>query len=370
MDKNTVQVAVFIDYDNIEISVNDVMGRDAQVEWSRVLQVATQMGRVVLRRAYADWALSADRQRELLAQGVELIHVNSRRGKNAADIRIVIDALELLFGEQSGFTHVLLVSGDGDFTELVHRLRAYGKVVFGLGVSGTSAEYLVNACDKFLYYDKLPGVVKPEPKPKKPVEQVHNNSKPAPAPVEPVQPAVITPEPEVKPEPKPEPEPAAPASPDAIYDQYLHILAKQKIRMTPTEHRPSIIFKFHELCRANPGISLTHLTDKVRAYYTENPPHVDGQFVTETVHQLFHTYCFEFQKEPGIERLWDQKVSLAPDIARSTDLMEKCDRGVLQKLVLALGGPDKVDKEVAARILYGGVRGQRMLDHIGRLLES
>ncbi len=364
MDKNTVQVAVFIDYDNIEISVNDILGRDAQVDWNRVLQVATQLGRVVLRRAYADWALSADRQRELLAQGVELIHVNSRRGKNAADIRIVIDALELLFGEQSGFTHVLLVSGDGDFTELVHRLRAYGKIVFGLGVSGTSAEYLVNACDKFLYYDKLPGITRPEPKPKKPVE--------TPPPAKPV-PVQIAPEPVSLPnvpEPKPEPEPAAPASPEAVYESYLQILGKQKIRMTPTEQRPSIIFKFHELCRANPGISLTQLSDKVRAHYTDSMPQIEAHFITETVHQLFHTYCFEFQKEPGIERLWDQKVALAPDVARSTDLMEKCDRGILQKLILALGGPDKVDKEVAARILYGGVRGQRMLDHIGKLLES
>jgi hypothetical protein len=364
MDKNTIQVAVFIDYDNIEISVSDVLGRDAQVDWTRVLQVATQMGRVVLRRAYADWALSADRQRELLAQGVELIHVNSRRGKNAADIRIVIDALELLFGEQSGFTHVLLVSGDGDFTELVHRLRAYGKIVIGLGVSGTSAEYLVNACDKFLYYDKLPGVTRPEPKPKKPVET------PLPAKPAAVQPAPEPASPSNGQDARPEPEPAAPAAPEALYDHYLHILAKQKIRMTPTEHRPSIIFKFHEFCRNNPGISLTQLTDKVRAYYAENMPQLEAHFITETVHQLFHTYCFEFQKEPGIERLWDQKVAIAPDVARSTDLMEKCDRGILQKLVLALGGPDRVEKEIAAQILYGGVRGSRMLDHIAKLLES
>ena len=150
------QVAVFIDYDNIEMSVEDALGKGADVDWSKVLQNATQLGRVVLRRAYADWAEAASKQRLLLGLGVELIHVNSRRGKNAADIRIVIDALELLYNEQNSFTHVLLVSGDGDFTELVHRLRSHGKNVIGMGVSGTSAEYLVNACDKFIYYDKLP----------------------------------------------------------------------------------------------------------------------------------------------------------------------------------------------------------------------
>ena len=91
---------------------------------------------------------------------VELVHVNSKRGKNAADIRIVIDALELFYDEKNAFTHVLLVSGDGDFTELVHRLRAHGKTVIGMGISGTSADYLVNACDKFVFYDKWQGVSK------------------------------------------------------------------------------------------------------------------------------------------------------------------------------------------------------------------
>ena len=74
----------------------------------------------------------------------------AERGKNAADIRIVMDALEMIHRGTS-VTHIMLVSGDGDFTELVHRLRAEGKTVIGMGVSGTSAEYLVNACDEFIY---------------------------------------------------------------------------------------------------------------------------------------------------------------------------------------------------------------------------
>jgi hypothetical protein len=115
---------------------------------------------VVVRRAYADWAEAASRQRQLLSLGVELVHVNSKRGKNAADIRIVLDVMELFYNGKDSFTHVLLVSGDGDFTELVHRLRAQGKTVIGLGVSGTTADYLVNACDKFVFYDKWQGVSK------------------------------------------------------------------------------------------------------------------------------------------------------------------------------------------------------------------
>src|SRR5512134_1361187 len=122
---NDNKFAIFIDYDNIEMSVEELLGKGVEVDWARVLQTASSMGRVIVRRAYADWAQTHERkQRDLLGMGVELIYVNSRRGKNAADIRIVIEALELLYNERSEFTHVLLVSGDGDFTELVHRLRS------------------------------------------------------------------------------------------------------------------------------------------------------------------------------------------------------------------------------------------------------
>ncbi|MBK8419410.1 NYN domain-containing protein [Candidatus Villigracilis saccharophilus] len=169
------QVAVFIDYDNVEMSVEDALGKGTEVDWAKVLQNATKLGRVVLRRAYADWAEAASKQRLLLGLGVELIHVNSKRGKNAADIRIVIDALELLHSDQNLFTHVLLVSGDGDFTELVHRLRSHGKNVIGMGVTGTSAEYLVNACDKFIYYDRLPGVNKVKKNNQNPPAQKQNS---------------------------------------------------------------------------------------------------------------------------------------------------------------------------------------------------
>ena len=151
------QVAVFIDYENLDLSCRDKVGSDSEIDWSRVLETAVDLGRVVIRRAYADWSTYRSSQRELLGLGVDLIHVASKRGKNAADIRIVIDALEMLMGEHTNVSHVLLVSGDGDFTELVHRLRAHGKIVVGLGVSGASAEYLINACDQFIFYDLLVG---------------------------------------------------------------------------------------------------------------------------------------------------------------------------------------------------------------------
>ncbi|GAB4493227.1 MAG: hypothetical protein Fur0016_29130 [Anaerolineales bacterium] len=415
MNNDSAQVAVFIDYDNIEISVTDTLGKDAEVEWDKVLETASRIGRTVLRRAYADWSEQRSVQRDLLGLGIDLVHVSSKRGKNAADIRIVIDALEMLYNPNSRITHVLLVSGDGDFTELVHRLREKGKVVIGIGISGTSAEYLVNACDEFIFYDKLIAPLPTAINPKK----ISPSEAPAPSfdiaearlllrrvletwegewmlaselkksmlRLNPsfsernynfssfkdflqAQQDIInlrTNNAQLEAQLIPE----APPSPETILETYLQILASQKIRMTPNEYRPAIIFKFHEFGKTG-GLSLTQLKDKVHAHFEENAPHVTGQYITETAHQLFHTFCFTFDKENNGQasdvKLWDRRVAFAPEINRATELLDRCDRGLLQKIGKTVGSPDKIDKEVAARLLYGSFRGQRMLDHVSQLI--
>ena len=423
---DNAQVAIFIDYDNIEISVSDVIGKDNDVDWSVILETATRIGRIALRRAYADWAIYPDRQRELLGRGIELVHVSSKRGKNAADIRIVMDALEMIHRGTS-VSHVMLISGDGDFTELVHRLRAEGKTVIGMGVSGTSAEYLVNACDEFIYYDKL---VAPSPvKPSKPAKNGKEEQPPEPVVSFDISEArqllrkVLESEEEewmlaaglkqvmlrlnpafnernynfksfkdflatqkdivevrlndnqqIEARLAEESEQVASQVPDALLDRYLQILASQKIRMTPNEFRPAIVFKFHEFLKSSPELTLTQLKDRVQAHFEANAPHVKMQYIAETAHQLFHTYCFVFdQGETAYEadvRLWDKTVSLGPEITRATDLLDKCDKGLLQKLGKALGSTEKINKEVAARLLYGSFRGQRMLEHVAHLLHG
>jgi hypothetical protein len=166
--------------------------------------------------------------------------------------------------------------------------------------------------------------------------------------------------------------PEAPPSPETVLEQYLQVLSGHKIRMTPNEYRPAIIFKFHEYGK-NGGLSLTQLKDKVHAHFEENAPHITGSHIAETAHQLFHTFCFIFDQEgndyPADIKLWDRRVSFAPEVGRATDLLDKCDRGMLQKIAKHLGSPDKVDKEVAARLLYGSFRGERMLNHISQLLD-
>ncbi|MBI5934631.1 MAG: NYN domain-containing protein [Chloroflexi bacterium] len=411
---DNAQIAVFIDYDNIEISASDKLGKDVDVEWSLVLEAATQIGRVVVRRAYADWSsYGGDRQRELLGSGVELVHVSSKRGKNAADIRIVIDALELLNEGLGNITHIMLVSGDGDFTELVHRLRSRGLKVIGLGVSGASAEYLINACDEFIFYDRLVGAEQPASETEEGASpsfdisearqllrrvlqsrqgewvlaaelknamlrldpafsernygfanfkefitaakdiaesQLNENNQ--------IEVALTTTE--------------AAQIPEALLDEYLKILAEQKVRMTPNEYRPQIIFRFYDICLATPELSLTSLKEQVHAFYQESAPHVKWQYVHEAAHQLFHTYCFEFdQSEQAADvRLWDRRVSIAAGVEKSLDLLDKCDKGLLHKLARSLGSPKKINKQAAARLLYGSVRGQGMLDHVSELIDG
>lgn len=358
------QVAVFIDYDNIEISVEEAFGKSSDVDWSRIFNYASQIGRVVLRRAYADWAEAAGKQKQLLNLGVELVHVNSKRGKNAADIRIVIDALELFYGEREAFTHILLVSGDGDFTELVHRLRAHGKTVIGIGVSGTSADYLISACDKFVFYDKWQGVnkVKKQTSTNGGQQAAKQNNQP------PAQKQPQTQTPPSKPVAATSTTPA-PISPEKRLERYLNILASHKIRMTPNVQRPLVIYKVFDLVKANSEVTFNQLKDIAQAYFANVTPKVEPQLVLDTVHQLFHTFCFEFDSDSN-ERIMNRKMWLPEDTKSPNDLLNKCDQKMLQLIISDLGASETLDKEISAQILYGGIRNPRVLDHIQELIDT
>jgi uncharacterized LabA/DUF88 family protein len=355
------QVAVFIDYDNIEISVEEAFGKSADVDWSRIFNYASQLGRVVLRRAYADWAEAASKQRQLLSLGVELVHVNSKRGKNAADIRIVIDALELFYSEKETFTHILLVSGDGDFTELVHRLRTHGKTVIGVGVSGTSADYLVSACDKFVFYDKWQGVNKVKKQTPSNGGQAHQAAKQS-------QPPAAQKQAQTPPA-KTNTNTPAPIPPEKRLERYLNILAGNKIRMTPNLQRPLVIYKIFDLVKATPEVTFNQLKEIAQTYFANATPKVDPQLVMDTLHQLFHTFCFEFDSDSN-ERIMNRKMSLPQETQSPADLLNKCDQKMLQLIIGDLGASEPLDKEIAAQILYGGARNPKVLDHIQELIDA
>lgn len=137
----------------------------------------------------------------------------------------------------------------------------------------------------------------------------------------------------------------------------------------------SLILKFYDIYEQHPGSSLTALKEELHAYFEETAPNVKWQNVHETIHQLFRTFCFSFDQDdskyPRDVRLWDREVSLVDEVTSPARLLHRCDRGLLQKIGRKLnGGIDAIDRDVAARLLYGSVRGQKMLDHVEQLVEE
>jgi uncharacterized protein (TIGR00288 family) len=158
------RIALFLDYENLAIGARDHLGGMA-FDLRPVTDALAERGRVVVRRAYADWSYFDDDRRMLTRSHVELIDIPQRMGasrKNAADIKMVVDALELAF-ERAYISTFVLCTGDSDFTPLVHKLRELNKRVIGVGVEKTTSRLLPPACDEFLFYDRLEGVERPAP---------------------------------------------------------------------------------------------------------------------------------------------------------------------------------------------------------------
>ena len=167
---------------NLAISARDHLGGQS-FELRPVADALAERGRVVVRRAYADWSYFDEDRRMLTRSHVELIDIPQRMGasrKNAADIKMVVDALEVAF-ERSYISTFVLCTGDSDFTPLVHKLRELNKRVIGVGVEKSTSALLPPACDEFLYYDRLEGVEIPPAR----ARTTRPVSPPAPPPVTP-----------------------------------------------------------------------------------------------------------------------------------------------------------------------------------------
>jgi len=184
----SARVAVYFDFDNIVISRYDQMsgrgsfqrdrakGSDrqtdrrslARVDVGAILDFASSFGTLVLTRAYADWSadVNAGYRGQLVARAVDLVQLfpAAAYGKNAADIRLAVDAVEDMF-RLPDLTHVVIVAGDSDYIPLAQRCKRLGRYVVGIGVAGSSSRSLAAACDDFVVYDALPGVPRAEPEP-------------------------------------------------------------------------------------------------------------------------------------------------------------------------------------------------------------
>ena len=157
MPDEEARIALFIDHENLVIGAREI-GRGFDI--GPIMDALAERGRVVARRAYADWTLFAGDRRTLVEHNCELIDIPQRTGavrKNAADIKLAVDAMELAY--ERGFVSTFVIcSGDSDFTPLVAALRALNRRVIGIGVKGSTSSLLPPACDEFLFYDRLPGV--------------------------------------------------------------------------------------------------------------------------------------------------------------------------------------------------------------------
>jgi uncharacterized LabA/DUF88 family protein len=153
------RIALFLDYENLAIGARDALGGVA-FDLKPVSDALAERGRVVARKAYADWAMFDEDRRMLTRNHVELIEIPQRLGavrKNAADIKMAVDAIELAL-ERDYITTFVIGTGDSDFTPLVHKLRELNKRVIGVGVRASTSNLLPPACDEFLFYDNLDGV--------------------------------------------------------------------------------------------------------------------------------------------------------------------------------------------------------------------
>jgi uncharacterized protein (TIGR00288 family) len=153
------RIALFLDYENLAIGARDYLG-GMTFDLRPVADALAERGRVVVRRAYADWSYFDEDRRMLTRSHVELIDIPQRMGasrKNSADIKMAVDALEVAF-ERDFISTFVFGTGDSDFTPLVHKLRELNKRVIGVGVERTTSALLPPACDEFLYYDRLEGV--------------------------------------------------------------------------------------------------------------------------------------------------------------------------------------------------------------------
>jgi len=169
-------MALFCDFENIALGVRDA--KFAKFDMQKILERLLLKGSIVVKKAYCDW----DRYKEFKAAmheaAFELIEIPHVRlsGKNSADIRMVVDALDLCYTKSHVDTFVV-ISGDSDFSPLVSKLRENNKVVIGVGVKNSTSDLLIANCDEFIFYDDLVRETKPR-RTRKPAARTSRARKP------------------------------------------------------------------------------------------------------------------------------------------------------------------------------------------------
>jgi uncharacterized protein (TIGR00288 family) len=156
-------LAVFVDFENLALGLKGK--KDKRFDIQKVMERLVEKGKIVVKKAYADWADYAEYKKPLHEAAIELTEIPKRSlsGKNSADIRLCVDSLDLCYSKEHIDTFVI-VSGDSDFSPLVSKLKENGKRVIGLGMKESSSHLLINNCDEFIYYEDLERPIGTPPK--------------------------------------------------------------------------------------------------------------------------------------------------------------------------------------------------------------
>jgi len=150
----THNMALFCDFENVALGVRDA--KYAAFDMQKVLERLLLKGNIVVKKAYCDWQRYKEFKAPMHEAAFELIEIPHLRmsGKNSADIRMVVDALDLCY-TKSHVDIFVIISGDSDFSPLVSKLRENNKVVIGIGVKDSTSDLLISNCDEFIFYDDL-----------------------------------------------------------------------------------------------------------------------------------------------------------------------------------------------------------------------
>ena len=153
MTDDNHQLAVFIDFENLVLGVR---GSKKKFDIVKVLDRMLEKGKITVKKAYADWGRFREYKTAFHESAIELIEIpkRSRTGKNSADIRMVVDAMDLSYSKSHIETFVI-VSGDSDFSPLVSKLKENGRTVIGIGMKDSTSDLLRDNCDEFIYIEDI-----------------------------------------------------------------------------------------------------------------------------------------------------------------------------------------------------------------------
>jgi uncharacterized protein (TIGR00288 family) len=148
------KIALFIDFENLALGIRDAKLKSFDI--NKVLERLVEKGKLIFKKAYADWSAYKQYKRPLHEAAIELIDIPQRRysGKNSADVKLVVDAMDLCYSKEH-INFFVIASGDSDFAPLVSKLKENDKTVIGVGLRQSTSDLLASSCDEFIFYDDL-----------------------------------------------------------------------------------------------------------------------------------------------------------------------------------------------------------------------